>query len=95
MWAGRQAAYLNLGLEPKLEGKSSLRELDRRAHTVQQGLNFDHGLPKYAMRPPDVDGARSVQNFLLNKGSRAFVKTTRPLSSPKRHRRDATEMALQ
>lgn len=52
MWAGRQAADLNLGLEPKLEGKSSLRELDRRAHTVQQGLNLDHGLPKYAMRPP-------------------------------------------
>lgn len=74
--------YLNLGFELNREGKSIMRELDRRAPLiVQQALYFDEELPDlpcvYILSSggPNVDGDRYVQNFTLKKGSMAFIST--------------------
>ncbi|MCC8115278.1 MAG: urease accessory protein UreD [Bacteroidales bacterium] len=74
--------YLNLGFELNSEGKSILRELDRRAPLiVQQELYFDEELPGlpcvYILSSggPNVDGDRYVQNFLVKKDAMAFVST--------------------
>lgn len=74
--------YLNLGFERDREGRSILRELDRRAPLiVQKELYFDAELPDmpcvYILSSggPNVDGDRYVQNFCLKRGSMAFIST--------------------
>lgn len=74
--------YLNLGFERDREGRSILRELDRRAPLiVQKALYFDAELPDmpcvYILSSggPNVDGDRYVQNFCLKQGSMAFIST--------------------
>lgn len=74
--------YLNLGFELDRDGKSILRELDRRAPLiVQQALYFDKELPclpcVYILSSggPNVDGDRYMQNIFLKKDSMAFIGT--------------------
>ncbi len=74
--------YLNLGFELNSEGKSILRELDRRAPLiVQQELYFDEELPGipcvYILSSggPNVDGDRYVQNFTVKQGAMAHIST--------------------
>lgn len=74
--------YLNLGFELNGEGKSIMRELDRRAPLiVQQELYFDAEIPElpcvYILSSggPHVDGDRFTQNIYLKKGSMAFIST--------------------
>lgn len=74
--------YLNLGFELDRQGKSIMRELDRRAPLiVQQELYFDEELPElpcvYILSSggPNVDGDRYRQNITLKEGSMAFVST--------------------
>lgn len=74
--------YLRLGFELNNEGKSILRDLDRRAPLiVQQELYFDEKMPEmpcvYILSSggPNVDGDRYQQNFHLKKGSMAHVST--------------------
>lgn len=74
--------YLNLGFQLNKEGKSILRELDRRAPLiVQQELYFDEELPGmpcvYILSSggPNVDGDRYVQNISVGEDAMAFVST--------------------
>ena len=74
--------YLNLGFELDKQGKSIMRELDRRAPLiVQQELYFDEQLPGlpcvYILSSggPNVDGDRYTQNISLKKDSMAFIST--------------------
>lgn len=73
--------YLNLGFVVK-DGKSILRELDRRAPLiVQQELYFDEELPLmpcvYILSSggPNVDGDRFTQRFTLGEGAMAYIST--------------------
>lgn len=74
--------YLNLGFELDREGKSILRELDRRAPLiVQQELYFDQSMPEmpcvYILSSggPNIDGDRFRQNITVKKNAIAFVST--------------------
>lgn len=74
--------YLRLGFELDAQGKSILRDLDRRAPLiVQQELYFDEELPGmpcvYILSSggPNVDGDRYRQIITLKKDSMAFVST--------------------
>ncbi len=74
--------YLRLGFELNSEGKSILRDLDRRVPLiVQQELYFDEELPDmpcvYILSSggPNIDGDRYRQIFTLKKDSMAFVST--------------------
>lgn len=74
--------YLNLGFELDADGKSILRELDRRAPLiVQQELYFDEAMPQmpcvYILSSggPNVDGDRYVQNFTVHKNAFAHIST--------------------
>ena len=74
--------YLNLGFELDRNGRSFLRELDRRAPLiVQQELYFDEQLPDmpcvYILSSggPNVDGDRYVQRFTMHRGTMAFIST--------------------
>lgn len=74
--------YLNLGFELDRDGRSILRELDRRAPLiVQRELYFDEELPDmpcvYILSSggPNVDGDRYVQNISVGPGAMAFVST--------------------
>lgn len=74
--------YLRLGFELDSQGKSILRDLDRRAPLiVQQELYFDEELPGmpcvYILSSggPNVDGDRYRQIITLKKDSMAFVST--------------------
>lgn len=74
--------YLNLGFELNREGRSILRELDRRAPLiVQKELYFDEELPDmpcvYILSSggPNIDGDRYRQIFTLKKDSMAFIST--------------------
>lgn len=74
--------YLNLGFELDPQGKSILRELDRRAPLiVQQELYFDEKLPKmpcvYILSSggPNVDGDRYTQNITVGRDAMAWVST--------------------
>ncbi len=74
--------YLNLGFELNAEGRSILRELDRRAPLiVQQELYFDEELPDmpcvYILSSggPNVDGDRYVQNITVGADAQAWVST--------------------
>ncbi len=50
MWAPRKHGYLRLGFELDAEGKSILRDLDRRVPLIaQQELYFDEEMPSDAM----------------------------------------------
>lgn len=74
--------YLRLGFELDKEGKSILRDLDRRAPLiVQQELYFDEELPGmpcvYILSSggPNVDGDRYHQDITVKKGAMAWVST--------------------
>lgn len=74
--------YLSLGFELNREGRSILRDLDRRAPLiVQQELYFDEELPDmpcvYILSSggPNVDGDRYVQNITVKENAMAFVST--------------------
>ena len=74
--------YLRLGFELDGEGKSILRDLDRRAPLiVQQELYFDEEMPDmpcvYILSSggPNVDGDRYSQNIHVKKDAMAFVST--------------------
>lgn len=74
--------YLRLGFELDSDGKSILRDLDRRAPLiVQQELYFDEELPGmpcvYILSSggPNVDGDRYQQIISLKKDSMAFIST--------------------
>lgn len=74
--------YLNLGFQLDGEGRSILRELDRRAPLiVQQELYFDENLPElpcvYILSSggPNVDGDRYRQNITVGKDAMAHVST--------------------
>lgn len=74
--------YLNLGFELNSEGRSILRELDRRAPLiVQQELYFDEELPDlpcvYILSSggPNVDGDRYMQNITVKEDAMGFVST--------------------
>lgn len=74
--------YLRLGFELDRDGKSVLRDLDRRAPLiVQQELYFDAELPTlpcvYILSSggPNIDGDRFRQDFTVKKDAMAFIST--------------------
>lgn len=74
--------YVRLGFEKDAQGRSILRDLDRRAPLiVQQELYFDAEMPDlpcvYILSSggPNVDGDRYTQEFYLKKGAKAFIST--------------------
>lgn len=74
--------YLKLVFERNGDGKSILRDLDRRAPLiVQQELYFDEELPGipcvYILSSggPNVDGDRYVQDFTVKEGAMAHIST--------------------
>lgn len=74
--------YLNLGFELDKEGKSILRDLDRRAPLiVQQELYFDEAMPDMpcvyiiSSGGPNVDGDRYRQDFTVRKDAKAWIST--------------------
>lgn len=74
--------HLTLGFELDRDGKSILRDLNRRAPLiVQQALYFDKELPQlpcvYILSSggPNVDGDRYSQDFYLKKDAMAFIGT--------------------
>lgn len=77
-----KAGYVYLGFETDDDGRSILRELDRRAPLiVQQALYFDECMPQmpcvYILSSggPNVDGDRYVQNFTVHKNAFAHIST--------------------
>ncbi len=74
--------YLFLGFELDDDGRSILRDLERRAPLiVQQELYFDEGMPEmpcvYILSSggPNVDGDRYEQHFVVRRGAYAHVST--------------------
>ncbi|MDE6444059.1 MAG: urease accessory protein UreD [Muribaculaceae bacterium] len=74
--------YLRLGFELDKDGKSILRDLDRRHPLiVQQELYFDEGMPEmpcvYILSSggPNVDGDRYRQDITVKKNAFAHVAT--------------------
>ena len=74
--------YLFLGFELDGDGRSILRDLERRAPLiVQQELYFDEGMPEmpcvYILSSggPNVDGDRYEQHFVVRRGAYAHVST--------------------
>lgn len=77
-----KCGHVSLGFELDGQGRSILRDLERRVPLiVQQALYFDREMPDlpcvYILSSggPNVDGDRYTQNFYLKKGSQAFVST--------------------
>ncbi len=77
-----KSGYLKLGFELDKQGKSILRDLDRRVPLiVQQELYFDEEMPGmpcvYILSSggPNVDGDRYKQDFIVRKDAYAFVST--------------------
>ncbi|MCM1150554.1 MAG: urease accessory protein UreD [Alistipes sp.] len=77
-----KVGYLRLGFELDDEGRSILRDLDRRAPLiVQQELYFDEGMPEmpcvYILSSggPNVDGDRYEQHFTVRKDAFAHLST--------------------
>lgn len=73
---------LYLGFELDGEGRSIMRDLDRRAPLiVQQELYFDEGMPEmpcvYILSSggPNVDGDRYRQHFVVREGAYAHLST--------------------
>jgi len=74
--------YLKLRFQLDASGKSILREIDRRVPLIcQQELYFDEEMPElpcvYILSSggPNVDGDRFRQDFILEKGSCAYIST--------------------
>jgi urease accessory protein len=77
-----KTGYLRLGFELDDEGRSILRDLERRTPLiVQQELYFDEGMPEmpcvYILSSggPNVDGDRYEQRFTVREGAFAHVST--------------------
>lgn len=77
-----KTGYLYLGFELDGQGRSIMRDLDRRAPLiVQQELYFDEGMPEmpcvYILSSggPNVDGDRYRQHFAVRKGAYAHLST--------------------
>lgn len=77
-----KTGYLYLGFELDSQGRSIMRDLDRRAPLiVQQELYFDEGMPEmpcvYILSSggPNVDGDRYRQHFAVRKGAYAHLST--------------------
>jgi len=77
-----KVGYLYLGFERDAEGRSILRELERRAPLiVQQELYFDEAMPEmpcvYILSSggPNVDGDRYEQHFVVREGAFAHIST--------------------
>ena len=77
-----KTGYLFLGFELDGDGRSILRELERRAPLiVQQELYFDEEMPEmpcvYVLSSggPNVDGDRYEQHFVVRRGAYAHVST--------------------
>lgn len=77
-----KTGYLFLGFELDGQGRSIMRDLDRRAPLiVQQELYFDEGMPEmpcvYILSSggPNVDGDRYEQRFTVRKGAFAHLST--------------------
>lgn len=78
----RKQGYLYLGFARDADGKSILRELDRRTPLiVQQELYFDEELPEmpcvYILSSggPNIDGDRFTQYIRVAKNAMAYVST--------------------
>ncbi|MDE7451555.1 MAG: urease accessory protein UreD, partial [Alistipes sp.] len=74
--------YLYMGFELDRDGKSILRELERRTPIiVQQELYFDEAMPEmpcvYILSSggPNVDGDRYEQHFVVRRDAFAHVST--------------------
>ncbi len=74
--------YLRLGFELDAEGKSILRDLDRRVPLIaQQELYFDEEMPQmpclYILSSggPNVDGDRYQQDITVRKNAFAWIST--------------------
>lgn len=74
--------YLRLGFELDKDGKSILRDLERRVPLiVQQELYFDEELPGlpcvYILSSggPNIDGDRYTQDFTVKQGAMAHIAT--------------------
>lgn len=74
--------YLRLGFELDRDGKSILREIDRRVPLIAQAaLYFDEEMPEmpclYILSSggPNVDGDRYQQDITVRKGACAWVST--------------------
>lgn len=77
-----KVGYLRLGFELDKNGKSIMRDLDRRVPLiVQQELYFDESMPDlpcvYILSSggPNIDGDRYRQIFTLKEGSMAHIST--------------------
>jgi len=77
-----KTGYLRLGFELDEEGRSILRDLERRTPLiVQQELYFDEKMPEmpcvYILSSggPNVDGDRYEQHFVMRKGAFAHIST--------------------
>ena len=77
-----KSGYLYLGFELDPEGRSILRDLDRRAPLiVQQELYFDECMPEmpcvYILSSggPNVDGDRYEQRFVVRRDAYAHIST--------------------
>lgn len=77
-----KTGYLRLGFELDDEGRSILRDLERRTPLiVQQELYFDEGMPEmpcvYILSSggPNVDGDRYENRFTVRQDAYAFIST--------------------
>lgn len=77
-----KSGYLYLGFELDGDGRSIMRDLDRRAPLiVQQELYFDEGMPEmpcvYILSSggPNVDGDRYGQYFVVRRDAYAHIST--------------------
>lgn len=77
-----KSGYLYLGFEINADGRSIMRDLDRRAPLiVQQELYFDEGMPEmpcvYILSSggPNVDGDRYRQHFVVRRDAYAHIST--------------------
>jgi len=77
-----KTGYLHLGFALDADGKSIMREWERRAPLiVQQELYFDEEMPEmpcvYILSSggPNVDGDRYEQNFVVRKNAFAHIST--------------------
>ena len=77
-----KSGYLRLGFELDADGRSIMRDWERRAPLiVQQALYFDEAMPEmpcvYILSSggPNVDGDRYEQHFTVRRGAYAHIST--------------------